>query len=92
MYFQIMGALQEVFSRIQPIYRGKDARVSYERRLAAQAALNKSMSNHADYISKKTMKQTIPCTKKKQICGTFENNYSSACSKMNRIMNISLYT
>ncbi|KAL0902216.1 hypothetical protein ABMA27_000140 [Loxostege sticticalis] len=36
---EIMGALQEVFSRIQPIYRGKDARVSYERRLAAQAAL-----------------------------------------------------
>ncbi|CAH4038989.1 unnamed protein product [Pieris brassicae] len=35
----IMTTLQTVFSRIEPIYRGKDARVSYERRIAAQAAL-----------------------------------------------------
>ncbi|XP_063838050.1 SET and MYND domain-containing protein 4 [Ostrinia nubilalis] len=36
---EIMEALQEVFSRIEPIHRGKDARVSYERRVAGQAAL-----------------------------------------------------
>lgn len=37
--FQIMGALTEVLSRIQPLHRGKDARVSHERRVAAAAAL-----------------------------------------------------
>lgn len=37
---QIMDALMEVLSRIQPLHRGKDARVSQERRLAAQDALN----------------------------------------------------
>ncbi|CAG9789007.1 unnamed protein product [Diatraea saccharalis] len=36
---EIMDALEEVFSRIQPLHRGKDARISYERRIAAQAAL-----------------------------------------------------
>ncbi|RVE43980.1 hypothetical protein evm_011364, partial [Chilo suppressalis] len=36
---EITDALDEVFSRIQPIHRGKDARVSHERRLAAQIAL-----------------------------------------------------
>ncbi|KAJ0183945.1 hypothetical protein K1T71_000368 [Dendrolimus kikuchii] len=36
---EIMDALTEVLSRIQPLHRGKDARVSYERRLAAAAAL-----------------------------------------------------
>lgn len=34
-----MEALREVFSRIQPLHRGKDARVSRERRLAAEVAL-----------------------------------------------------
>ncbi|CAG4941880.1 unnamed protein product [Colias eurytheme] len=35
----IMSTICEVFSRIQPLHRGKDARVSHERRLAAQAAI-----------------------------------------------------
>ncbi|XP_050684054.1 SET and MYND domain-containing protein 4 [Leptidea sinapis] len=35
----ITDTLEEVFSRITPLFRGKDARVSYEKRLAAQAAL-----------------------------------------------------
>ncbi|XP_072930966.1 SET and MYND domain-containing protein 4 [Epargyreus clarus] len=36
---EIMEALREVFSRIQPLHRAKDARVSRERRLAAEVAL-----------------------------------------------------
>lgn len=35
----VMGALNEVLSRIQPLHRGKDAQVSRDRRLAAQQAL-----------------------------------------------------
>ncbi|XP_023941047.2 SET and MYND domain-containing protein 4 [Bicyclus anynana] len=35
----IMNALNEVLSRIQPMFRGKDARISYERRMAAQTCL-----------------------------------------------------
>ncbi|XP_026741665.1 SET and MYND domain-containing protein 4 [Trichoplusia ni] len=35
----VMEALTEVLSRVQPLYRGKDALVSRERRLAAQQAL-----------------------------------------------------
>lgn len=34
-----MNALNEVLSRIQPLFRGKDARISHEKRLAAQASL-----------------------------------------------------
>ncbi|CAH0716358.1 unnamed protein product, partial [Brenthis ino] len=35
----IMEALNEVLSRIQPIFRGKDVRISHDRRQMAQAAL-----------------------------------------------------
>ena len=34
-----MEPLNEVLGRIQPIFRGKDARLSHERRIMAQAAL-----------------------------------------------------
>lgn len=34
-----MEALNEILARIQPIFRGKDARVSHERRMMALAAL-----------------------------------------------------
>ncbi|KAL4717714.1 hypothetical protein ACJJTC_000863 [Scirpophaga incertulas] len=37
---ELMDALQEVFSRIQPIFRGKCARISFDRRSAGQQALN----------------------------------------------------
>ncbi|XP_075991128.1 SET and MYND domain containing, class 4, member 2 [Anticarsia gemmatalis] len=36
----VMEALTEVLSRVQPLHRGKDGRVSRERRLAAQQALD----------------------------------------------------
>lgn len=39
-YFQIMGALNDVLSRIQPMHRGKCSRVSNERRLAAAKSLH----------------------------------------------------
>ncbi|XP_038216468.1 SET and MYND domain-containing protein 4-like [Zerene cesonia] len=35
----IRNTIREVFARIQPLHRGKDARVSHEKRLAAQAAI-----------------------------------------------------
>nr|XP_026500608.1 SET and MYND domain-containing protein 4 [Vanessa tameamea] len=35
----VMDALKEVLSRIQPMFRGKDARTSHEKRLLAQTAL-----------------------------------------------------
>ncbi|CAH2103239.1 unnamed protein product [Euphydryas editha] len=35
----IMEALNEVFLRIQPMYRSKDARISHEKRILAQTAL-----------------------------------------------------
>ncbi|KAG6446964.1 SET and MYND domain-containing protein 4 [Manduca sexta] len=43
----VMDALTDVLSRIQPLHRGKDARVSSERRLAAQAALKEGDLNKA---------------------------------------------
>ncbi|XP_059055268.1 SET and MYND domain-containing protein 4 [Achroia grisella] len=44
---EIMDALGEVLSRIQPLHRGKDVRVSHERWQAAKAAMDTEQLNKA---------------------------------------------
>lgn len=39
LFWQLMNALKEVFSRIQPIYRDKDAKIAQEKRNAAAEAM-----------------------------------------------------